>query len=198
MGLQSKCLVKFQSGERIAAIVGHCVFPLCRGVGRLYKGQWNWQDLLSPVTSWAGIEKCQTDPGLSKSRGHGIIFSKEVVASVGHWPHTNLKMNKTRVISWEPKDLVDFIFHRKFSYVWEGILFFFFFWMYTLWRDLCHILSLLNKTPWRKLGRIQVREHLFGSQNWNYKSKERNSASPTSFSGRHLSSSLSFRLSVCA
>lgn len=125
MGLQSKCLVKFQSGERIAAIVGHCVFPLCRGVGRLYKGQWNWQDLLSPVTSWAGIEKCQTDPGLSKSRGHGIIFSKEVVASVGHWPHTNLKMNKTRVISWEPKDLVDFIFHRKLSYVWEGILFFF-------------------------------------------------------------------------
>lgn len=44
---------------------------------------------------------------------------------------------------------------------------------YTLWSDLCHILSSLNKTPRRKLGRILVREHLFGSRNWNLKLKEK-------------------------
>lgn len=45
--------------------------------------------------------------------------------------------------------------------------------MYTLWRDLCHILSSLSKTPWRKLGRILVWEHLFGSWNCDLKLKEK-------------------------
>lgn len=80
----------------------------------------------------------------------------------------------------------------------EGILFNFSLEMNASWWDLCHILSLLNKTPWRKPGRILAWEHLFGSWNGAWKLKERNSASPTSFLGKHLSSSSSSRLTVCA
>lgn len=60
--------------------------------------------------------------------------------------------------------------------------------MCTLWRDLCHILSSLSKTPWRKLGRILAWEHLFGSRNCDLKLKEKK---------QHLSNFSSRNAFVC-
>lgn len=60
--------------------------------------------------------------------------------------------------------------------------------MYTWWRDLCHIFSSLNKTRLRKLGRILVQEHLFGSWNCDLKLKEKK---------RHFSNFSSRKAFIC-
>lgn len=141
--------------------------------------------------------KRHTVSGWSKSRGHGNFSRTGAVASRDSL--VPYKVSDTRVTSWGWRDTTGFVLSTESLHAsGEGILFNFSLEPYTLWSALCHTLSLLSKTRWRKLGSILVWEHLFGSWHCDFKSKKRNSASPTSVLGKHLSSSASSRLKVWA
>lgn len=166
------------------------VFPPYTAVLGAFTGAVKW-------ARFTGRGKCHPVSRWSKSGGHGTFFRTEAVAS--HDLLVPYEVSDTRVPSWGWTYPTGFVLSTESLHVsGEGILFNFSLELYILWRDLCHTLSLLSKTPWRKLGRILVREHLFGSWHCDLKSKKRNSASLTSVLGKHLSSSPSSRLTVWA
>lgn len=129
-------------------------FSSCRSTGSLCKGQWSQQDLLNLETPKLDREMSHYSR-MDKSRGRGSSLSPEAVAS-----DQSVAPNKPQG-KWYKSDFLRVQRPQKLSFPWKvltplekGSYLNFSFEMYTLWRDLCHILSSLSKTPWRKLGRI--------------------------------------------